>query len=89
MGRDGGERIVRCIGGPACIAKNRYDLPAELLTGLECPGRGPFSTSQPNQPIPEPSRLEKYTMADLRGFDATQVEPSTPFDPIPAGNIWR
>lgn len=24
-------------------------------------------------------------MADLRGFDATEVEPSTAFDPIPAG----
>jgi len=24
-------------------------------------------------------------MADLRGFDANQVEPTTPFDPIPAG----
>jgi len=24
-------------------------------------------------------------MVDLRGFDASQVDPSTPFDPIPAG----
>ncbi len=30
QGRDGGERILRSIGGPACIAKNRYSLPAEL-----------------------------------------------------------
>ncbi len=30
MGRDGGDRILRCIGSPACIAKNRYNLPAEL-----------------------------------------------------------
>lgn len=30
QGRDGGERIVRCIGGPSCVAKNRYNLPAEL-----------------------------------------------------------
>jgi len=30
VGRDGGERILRCIGGPSCIAKNRYGLPAEL-----------------------------------------------------------
>jgi hypothetical protein len=28
--RDGGERILRCIGSPACVAKNRYNLPAEL-----------------------------------------------------------
>lgn len=30
LGKDGGERILRCIGGPSCIAKNRYNLPAEL-----------------------------------------------------------
>jgi len=30
QGKDGGERILRCIGGPSCIAKNRYNLPAEL-----------------------------------------------------------
>jgi len=30
QGRDGGERILRCVGGPSCIAKNRYGLPAEL-----------------------------------------------------------
>ena len=28
--RDGGERILRCVGSPACVAKNRYNLPAEL-----------------------------------------------------------
>jgi len=30
VGADGGERILRTVGGPACIAKNRYGLPAEL-----------------------------------------------------------
>jgi hypothetical protein len=30
IGSDGGERILRCIGGPACVAKNRFNLPAEL-----------------------------------------------------------
>jgi hypothetical protein len=30
LGKDGGERILRCVGSPACIAKNRYSLPAEL-----------------------------------------------------------
>jgi hypothetical protein len=30
VGADGGERILRCVGGPACVAKNRYALPAEL-----------------------------------------------------------
>jgi hypothetical protein len=30
IGADGGERILRTLGGPACIAKNRFNLPAEL-----------------------------------------------------------
>ena len=30
LGHDGGERILRCVGTPACVAKNRYSLPAEL-----------------------------------------------------------
>ena len=30
LGRDGGERVLRCVGSPACVAKNRFDLPAEL-----------------------------------------------------------
>lgn len=30
IGKDGGERILRTVGGPACVAKNRYSLPAEL-----------------------------------------------------------
>ncbi len=28
--KDGGERVLRCIGNPACVAKNRYSLPAEI-----------------------------------------------------------
>jgi len=30
IGTDGGERILRCVGSPACVAKNRFSLPAEL-----------------------------------------------------------
>ena len=30
VGADGGERILRTVGSPACIAKNRYGLPAEI-----------------------------------------------------------
>ena len=30
LGKDGGERILRCVGSPSCVAKNRYSLPAEL-----------------------------------------------------------
>ena len=29
-GADGGERILRCVGSPTCIAKSRYALPAEI-----------------------------------------------------------
>ena len=30
LGKDGGERVLRCIGSPACVAKNRYNLPSEI-----------------------------------------------------------
>lgn len=30
LGKDGGERIIRTIGGPSCVAKNRFGLPEEL-----------------------------------------------------------
>jgi hypothetical protein len=30
LGTDGGERVLRTVGGPSCVAKNRYSLPAEL-----------------------------------------------------------
>jgi hypothetical protein len=30
IGKDGGERVLRTVGGPSCIAKNRYNLPYEL-----------------------------------------------------------
>jgi hypothetical protein len=30
VGAGGGERVLRCVGGPSCIAKNRYRLPEEL-----------------------------------------------------------
>ena len=30
LGKDGGERVIRTIGGPSCVAKNRYSLPEEL-----------------------------------------------------------
>lgn len=30
IGKDGGERILRCVGGPSCVAKNRYGISEEL-----------------------------------------------------------
>ena len=30
IGADGGERIIRTVGSPACVAKNRYGLPSEI-----------------------------------------------------------
>jgi hypothetical protein len=30
IGKDGGERVLRTVGGPSCVAKNRYNLDAEL-----------------------------------------------------------
>ncbi|MCO6455495.1 MAG: ATP-binding protein [Pirellulaceae bacterium] len=30
IGKDGGERVLRCVGGPSCVAKNRYAITEEL-----------------------------------------------------------
>jgi hypothetical protein len=30
VGKDGGERVIRCYGSPACVAKNRYRISEEL-----------------------------------------------------------
>ena len=30
IGRDGGDRVLRCVGGPACVAKNRYEITQDL-----------------------------------------------------------
>jgi hypothetical protein len=30
VGKDGGERVLRCVGGPSCVAKNRYGINEEL-----------------------------------------------------------
>jgi hypothetical protein len=30
IGKDGGDRILRTVGGPSCVAKNRYGLTEEL-----------------------------------------------------------
>ncbi len=30
VGKDGGERILRCVGGPSCVAKNRFGITSEL-----------------------------------------------------------
>lgn len=53
LGKDGGERIIRTIGGPSCVAKNRFSLPEELplswhafMTALS----NPSNPSQPKEP---------------------------------------
>lgn len=53
IGADGGERILRTIGGPSCVAKNRYSLAAELplswsalLSGIvKAPERSPTTSA--------------------------------------------
>lgn len=35
VGKDGGERILRTVGGPSCVAKNRFGLPAEVPLSWE------------------------------------------------------
>ena len=47
VGAEGGERILRTVGGPACVAKNRYGLPAELP--LSWPALMASLTQEPSQ----------------------------------------
>jgi hypothetical protein len=35
IGKDGGERVLRTVGGPSCIAKNRYGITEELPLSWE------------------------------------------------------
>jgi len=35
IGASGGDRILRCVGGPACLAKNRYGLPDSIPLSWE------------------------------------------------------
>ena len=57
LGKDGGERVIRTIGGPSCVAKNRFSLPEELP--LSWPA---FMTALVSQPAdsnsPQPSEPE-------------------------------
>ncbi len=53
VGKDGGERILRCVGGPSCIAKNRYDLPTELPLNWDALAAGLFQQSDPNTNQPQ------------------------------------
>ncbi len=55
VGKDGGERVLRCIGGPSCIAKNRYGLPAELPLDWDTLAAGLFHqlNTNSNQPTEE------------------------------------
>jgi hypothetical protein len=60
LGRDGGERILRTVGSPACVAKNRYGLPAELP--LSWPALMAALTAQPvSAPGTVPARNDKST----------------------------
>ena len=49
VGAEGGERILRCVGSPACVAKNRYDLPAELPLAWPALFAGLTRADQPAQ----------------------------------------
>ncbi len=46
IGKDGGERILRTVGGPSCVAKNRYNLPYELPLSWDA-----FMNALSNQPL--------------------------------------
>jgi hypothetical protein len=45
IGKDGGERILRTVGGPSCVAKNRFGLTEELPLSWDA-----FVNALSNQP---------------------------------------
>ena len=56
LGKDGGERVIRTIGGPSCVAKNRFSLPEELplsfaafVAALSQPNPSQTSSSTPQE----------------------------------------
>lgn len=58
IGRDGGERVLRCVGSPTCIAKSRYQLPAEMPLDWDafmaeysrCVSTGAVTPGEPAEP---------------------------------------
>lgn len=51
LGKDGGERVIRTIGGPSCVAKNRFGLPEELPLSFAA-FMAALSQPQPTPPNP-------------------------------------
>jgi hypothetical protein len=47
VGKDGGERVIRTVGGPSCVAKNRYNLPYELPLSWDAFMNALTSTTNP------------------------------------------
>jgi hypothetical protein len=35
IGKSGGERMLRCVGGPSCVAKNRFGITEDLPLSWE------------------------------------------------------
>jgi len=53
IGKDGGDRILRCVGSPTCIAKNRYGIAEELPLSWSAFMTALFSNRVMNPPRPE------------------------------------
>lgn len=52
IGKDGGERVLRCVGGPSCVAKNRFgiveELPLSWAAFIQALTNNPTQGNQPN-----------------------------------------
>ncbi|MEX1231112.1 MAG: ATP-binding protein [Planctomycetaceae bacterium] len=51
LGKSGGERVLRTIGSPTCIAKNRYSLPEELPLSWSALLSALTQTQTPNKEV--------------------------------------
>ncbi len=76
VGAAGGERILKTVGGPSCVAKNRYRLKPEIPLAWDAIVGG-ILTHPTNCPTPFLHQKELRTMANLNNFNANQVEPSS------------
>jgi len=79
QGKDGGERILRCIADRPAWPRNRYNLRriAARLAALMAAIAGNMTTTSSNN--------GDEIHVSLGNFNANEVPPATAWDPIPAG----
>ncbi len=82
LGRDssggggGGERVLRTVGSPACVAKNRFDLPAELPLSWLALMQGLVGAHHAPPPAPAPEVSQPSTSSEPAPAPARTTVPA-------------